>query len=210
LSNDRSEEKDHDCRIDKPPNSGTDDTLNGVATVSSAVNVKKFDPADYEFKKSNIDIIRPKKLIHSSQKITSKLSIPRSLEHTVNGTGGKEASGVNDIATTKGFEDRRSSQDSSYENVCVAVRPGTLDYDADAAVTGSDFMSISTKKWTRLSEDESLSTADNMQLFPSPTEMQRRKSLRTCKGQRYREFMSEGRLVLGKRTRRNFVNSNEK
>jgi hypothetical protein len=205
-SNDRSEEKNRDSRIDTPPNSGTDDTLNGVATVSSVVNVKKFDPADYELKNSNVDIIRPKKLIHSSQKITPKLSLPRSSERTVNGTDSKETSGVNDVATTKSSSDRRSS----YENVCVAVRPGTLDCDADAVATGSDFTSISTKNWTRLSEDESLSTADNMQLFPSPTEMQRRKSLRTCKGQRYREFMSEGRLVLGKRTRRNFVNSNEK
>jgi hypothetical protein len=212
-SNDRSESvvKNHNSRIDMPPKSGTDNTLNGVPTMSSVVNVKKFDPADYELKNSNIDIIRPKKLIHSSQKTASKLSIPHSLEHAVNGTGSKETSGVNDIATPNGSEDRRrTSQDSSYENVCVAVRPRTLEYVADTAGTGSDFTSMSTKSWTRLSEDESLSTANTPQLLPSPSEMQRRKSVRTCKGQRYREFMSEGRLALGKRTRRNFINSNEK
>jgi hypothetical protein len=209
-SNDRSVEKDHNSRTDMPRNSGTDNTLNCVATVSSVVNVKKFDSADYELKNSNIDTIRPKKLIHSSQKTTSKLSIPHSLERAVNGRNGKETSGANDIATTKSSKDRKSSHNSSYEDVCVAVRPGTLDCGADVAVTGSEFTSVSTKNWTRLSEDESLSTADTVQLSSSPTEMQRRKSLRTCKGQRYREFMNEGRFVLGKRTRRNFVNSSDK
>ncbi|XP_023725272.1 uncharacterized protein LOC111874205 isoform X2 [Cryptotermes secundus] len=211
-SNDRSESvvKDHNSRIDMPPKSGTENTLNGVPTVSSVANVKKFDPADYELKNSNIDIIRPKKLIHSSQKTASKLSIPHSLDHAVNGKDSKDTSGVNDITTPNGSEDRRiTSQDPSYENDCVAARPGTLEYVADMAETGSEFTSVSTKDWTRLSEDEALSTADTPQLLPSPSEMQRRKSVRTCKGQRYREFMSEGRLALGKRTRRNFVNSNE-
>jgi hypothetical protein len=203
--------KDHNSRIDTPPKSGADNTSNGVPTLSSVVSVKKFDPADDELKNSNIYIIRPKKMIHSSQKTASKLSIPHSLEHAVNGTDSKETSGVNDIATPKSSEDRRrTSQEPLYENVCVAVRPGTLEYVPDTAGRGSDFTSMSTKNWTRLSEDESLSTADTPQLLPSPSEMQRRKSVRTCKGQRYREFMSEGRLALGKRTRRNFVNSNEK
>jgi hypothetical protein len=132
------------------------------------------------------------------------------LEHAVNGTDSKETSGVNDIATPKSSEARRTSQDPSYESVSAAVRPGTLEYVADMAGTGSDFTSMSTKNWTRLSEDESVSAADTPQLLPSPSEMQRRKSVRTCKGQRYREFMSEGRLALGKRTRRNFGNGNEK
>jgi hypothetical protein len=212
-SNDRSESvvRNQNSRIDTSPKSGNDDTINGVPTVSSAVSVKKFDPADYELKNSDIDMIRPKKLIHSSQKTASKLSTPDSLECTVNGTEGKETSGVNDIAASKSSVDRRrTSQDSSYEDVCAAVRPGTLEYIADGAGTASDFTSINTKNWTRLSEDESPSTANTLQLLPSPREMQRRKSLRTCKGQRYREFMNEGRLVLGKRTRRNLLNSNEK
>ncbi|XP_067011492.2 serine-rich adhesin for platelets [Anabrus simplex] len=53
-----------------------------------------------------------------------------------------------------------------------------------------------------------LPTTTSSSLPPvSSTEGTRRQSLRTCKGLRYREFMSEGRLAVGKRSRRNLGSS---
>jgi hypothetical protein len=196
-------------RIDRPPKSGADNTFNGVPMATSACTVKKFDPANYEVKNGEADIIRPKQLIRCSQNTTSKLSIQNSLEHMMNGTDNvKETSGVttfDNISTPKNSEDRRTSQDFPSENVCVSHRPKTLEDTTDTVAAKSDSVLKHTNSWTRVSEDESPAAADNPQLLPS-----RRKSLRTCKGQRYREFMSEGRLVLGKRTRRNLVSSSER
>jgi hypothetical protein len=180
---------------------------------ASAGTVKKYDPANYEVKNGEVDIIRAKQLIRCSQNTTSKLSIQKSQEHMMNGTGNaKETSGITtlDISAPKNSEERRTSQDSSNENVCASLRPETLEYSADTTATKSDSVLKHTNNWTRLSQDESPVAADNPQLLQSPSEIQRRKSLRTCKGQRYREFMSEGRLVLGKRTRRNLGSGSER
>lgn len=206
--------KDENDSVDRPPKSGTDNTINGVPMATSACMVKKFDPANYEVKKSEVDVIRPKQLIHCSQNTTSKLCVQNSLDHVINGTDNvKETSGVttfDNISTPKNSEDRRTSQDFASENVCVSLRPKTLEYTVDTDVTKSDSGLKHTNSWTRVSEDESAAAADNSQQLPSPSEIQRRKSLRTCKGQRYREFMSEGRLVLGKRARKNLVISSER
>jgi hypothetical protein len=216
LSSDGSENvvEDENSSVDVPPKSGSDNTFNSVPTVSSAFSVTKFNPADYEVRNSYIDIIRPKKLIHSSKKTASNLSMPNSLEHTVNGTDNdKETSDVtvfNDTGTPKTSEGRRTSQDSSKESVGVAVRPKTLECVVDSTGTKSGPTLKCTKNWASVSEDESPTPTDIPPQLPSPMEMQRRKSLRTCKGRRYREFMSEGRLVLGKRTRKNMFSSNER
>jgi len=215
VSSDGSENvvRDENGRVDRPPKSDADNTFNGVPMAASAGTVKKYDPANYEVKNGEVDIIRAKQLICYSQNTTSKLSIQKSLEHMMNGTGNvKETSGDTtvDISAPKNSEERRTSQDSSNENVCVSVRPETLDYSADPTTPKSDSVLKHTNNWTGVSEDESPAVADNPQLLQSPSEIQRRKSLRTCKGQRYREFMSEGRLVLGKRTRRNLGSSSER
>jgi hypothetical protein len=206
--------KDKDSSVDVPPKSDSDNTFNSVPTVSSVSNITKLYPADHGVRNSYIDIIRPKKLIHSSKKTVSKLSVPNSLEHTVNGTDSdKETSGVtmfNDKVTPKISEDRRTSQDSSKESVSVAIRPKTLECVVDATGTKSGLTLKCTEKWTSVSEDESPAATDILPQLPSPREMQRRKSLRACKGQRYREFMNEGRLVLGKRTRKNTFGISER
>jgi hypothetical protein len=216
VSSDGSENvvRDENGRVEKPPKSGADNTFNGVPMATSGCTAKKFDPANYEVKNGEADIIRPKQLIRCSQNTTSKLSMQNSLEHMMNGTDNvKETSGVttfDNISTPKISEGRRTSQDFPSEGVCVSLRPKTLEYTTDTTATKSDSVLKHTSNWTRVSEDESPAAAENPQLLPSQSEIQRRKSLRTCKGQRYREFMSEGRLVLGKRTRRNLVCSSER
>ena len=215
VSSDGSENvfRDENGRVDRSPKSDADNTCNGVPMAASAGTVKKYDPANYEVKNGEVDIIRAKQLIRCSQNTTSKLSIQKSQEHMMNGTGNvKETSSVTTLAISapKNSEERRTSQDSSNENVCVSLRPETLGYSADTTAAKSDFVSKHTNDWTRVSQDESPAAVDNPQLLQSPSEIQRRKSLRTCKGQRYREFMNEGRLVLGKRTRRNLGSSGER
>jgi len=216
VSGDGSENviRDENGRLDRPPKSDADNTFNGVPMAASAGSVKRYDPANYEVKNGEVDIIRAKQSIRCSQNTTSKLSLQKSLEHMMNGTGNvKETSGVTTfdiISAPKNSEERRTSQDSSNENVCVSLRPETLDYSADTTTAKSDSVLKHTNNWTGVSEDESPAAADNPQLLPSPSEIHRRKSSRTCKGQRYREFMSEGRLVLGKRTRRNLGSSSER
>lgn len=216
LSGDGSENvvKDENSSLDVPPKAGSDNTFYSVPTVNSAFSVTKCNSADYEVRNSYTDTIRPKKLIHSSKKISSKLSAPNSLKQTVNGTDSdKETSGVtvfNDTGTPKTSKDRRISQDSSKESVSVAVRPKTLKCIVDSAGSKSSLTLKCTKNWMSVSEDESPVTSDTPPQLPSPREMQRRKSLRTCKGRRYREFMSEGRLVVGKRTRKNMFGNSER
>lgn len=205
--------RDEISRVERPPKSEADNTCNGVPMAASAGTVRKYGSANYEVKNGEVDIIRAKQLIRCSQNTTSKLSTQKSLEHMMNGTGNvKETSGVTtfDISAPKNSEERRTSQDSSNENVCVSLRPETLEYSADTIATKSDSVLKHTNNWTGVSEDESPAVADNPQLLQTPSEIQRRKSSRTCKGQRYREFMSEGRLVLGKRTRRNVGSSSER
>jgi hypothetical protein len=216
VSSDGSENvvRDENGRVDRSPKSDADNTFNGVPMAASAGTIKKYDPANYEVKNGEVDIIRAKQLICCSQNTASKLSVQNSLEHMMNGTDNvKETSGVttfDNLSAPRNSEDRRISQDSSNENVCVTLRPETIEYNADTTATKSDSVLQHTNNWTRVSEDESSAAADNPQLLPSPSEIQRRKSLRTCKGQRYREFMSEGRLVLGKRTRKNLGSSSER
>jgi hypothetical protein len=198
-----------DGRVDRPQKSEVDNTFNGVPMAAIAVN--KYDPVNYEVKNGEVDTKRAKQSIRCSQNTTSKFSIQKSPEHMMNGTDNvKETSGVTTfdiISAPKNSEDRRTSQDSSDENICVSLRPEPSELGADTTATRSDSVLKRTDSWTRVSEDESAATADNPQPLPSPSEIQRRKSLRTCKGQRYREFMSEGRLVLGKRTRKNLGSS---
>lgn len=210
LSSDGSENvvKGENGSVDVPPESGTDGTFNSVPTVSSTLSVD-----DYGVRNRYIDITRPKKLIHSSKKTASKLSTLNSLERAMNGTDNdKETSGVtvfNDTGTRKTSEETRT-QDYSKESVSVAVRPKTLECVVDSAGTKSDQTLKNTKNWASVSEDESPVASDIPRQLQNSREMQRRKSLRTCKGRRYQEFMSEGRLVLGKRTRKNMFGGNDR